>query len=226
MKEAVMSSAVRTVVFGLLALSVNAQDKPIKIVLQVKYVEDRFFVEPVLESGKSILLFTDTGGGLFIYKDVAERLKLDLTTEGENQTTELNKFKAGSSIPQPLGSSGKIYIFPKQTGQMPTGFYDGMLGQQWFADRIWTFDYPKKQLSLWSSTPKIIEKKSAHRITLGFQTNTNGKRQLNFPRIQVEIDGETLEMLFDTGATTFLTKDARETLKRRWGVRAGYRVYN
>lgn len=52
-----------------------------------------------------------------------------------------------------------------------------------------------------------------HRVALGFKEDENGQRVLNFPRIQVVIDGETLDLLFDTGATTFLTDTAVTALR-------------
>lgn len=43
-----------------------------------------------------------------------------------------------------------------------------------------------------------------HKVALGFQTNPDGSRKLNLPRIQIRVDGETLDVLFDTGADTKL----------------------
>ncbi len=96
-----------------------------------------------------------------------------------------------------------------------------MLGQHWFADRIWTFDYLNEKLILWNKTPSIIEKESKHRVKLAFKSNIFGKRTLSFPRIKIEVDGEEIDVLFDTGATTFLTKKALEELNdKRAATRA------
>src|SRR6185503_1750500 len=48
---------------------------------------------------------------------------------------------------------------------------------------------------------------AAHRVKLGFQSE-NGNHTTHFPRIAVEVDGEKLELLFDTGATSTLTPEA------------------
>src|SRR5207302_7857511 len=50
-----------------------------------------------------------------------------------------------------------------------------------------------------------------HRVRLGFQTE-GGQRATNYPRIQVVIDGETLDLLLDTGATVTLSKRALAAL--------------
>lgn len=90
--------------------------------------------------------------------------------------------------------------------------WDGMLGQQWFSGRIWTFDYPKQQL--WLRDGKSVPKTdSAHIVRLGFQTDVSGKHSTDFPRITVRIDEENLDLLFDTGAQTFLATPARDALK-------------
>jgi hypothetical protein len=45
-------------------------------------------------------------------------------------------------------------------------------------------------------------------VTLGFQTDPAGKRSADFPRIAATLDGETLDLLFDTGATISLSPEA------------------
>lgn len=206
-KFSAISGIIFLVIFASFVQAIKAQKQSEKHILPVRYDEHRFFVEPVLENGKKLSFFTDSGGSLFIIKSAAEELNLiDERTE-KNKPIDFPAFKDGFSIPPPLGSAGKINVFelPKNSPNLDA---QGMLGQQWFADRIWTFDYPKKQLILWDKTPKLIKKKSRHKVNLGFKTDENGKRVLHFPRVQVEIDGEVLELLFDTGATTFLTDEA------------------
>jgi hypothetical protein len=51
-----------------------------------------------------------------------------------------------------------------------------------------------------------------HQITLGFKTDSTGQRVLSFPRIRVEIDGDSLDLLFDTGATVRLAPEAMAQL--------------
>ncbi len=41
-----------------------------------------------------------------------------------------------------------------------------------------------------------------HEVKLGFMTDASGKGQTNFVRVPVQIDGETIDFLFDTGATS------------------------
>lgn len=182
-------------------------------VLPVKYSEHRFFLEPVTDSGEKVLFFTDTGGGLFMYSDTAERLKLEATGTGQGRSVAMPVFKKGNEIPTPLGAGGRLWVMDTNTPSPMPREFDSMLGQAWFADRIWTFDYKKRQMLLWDRSPKIIEKKSKHSVPVWFKTDDKGKRLASFPRIQIEVDGEVLDMLFDTGASTYLTKEALAELK-------------
>lgn len=193
------------VLFGALSVSALGQLEPRKTFLPVKFEQDRIFVSAETESGESIVFYTDTGGGLFIYKHVAERLRLLPTADAE--WIHMPKLSKGSELPSPLGSDGKLYVFQKPEKGPPLEG-DGMLGQHWFADRIWTFDYPGKSLILWDRPPAIVSTGSRHRVALGFKADMSGKRVLHFPRVQVEIDGERLDVLFDTGAVTFLQDEA------------------
>jgi hypothetical protein len=88
---------------------------------------------------------------------------------------------------------------------------DGLLGREWFAGRVWTFDYPRHQLLL-RSAGDLPPHSPKHRVALGFQTDSAGRRIVNFPRIRVLIDGDSLDLLFDTGAMTALTDSAHAAL--------------
>jgi len=186
------------------------------LALPTRYDEHRFYVEPVTLDGARLNFFTDTGGGLFIFSDLVERLKLPTTKIEENgQTIELvqpPKFKEGASIPTPLGSRESLFVLPSSQRDSFSQDWSGMLGQKWFAERVWTFDYPNRRLML-RANGDLPKNKNEHRVALGFQKNSAGKRTTNFPRIQVLIDGETLDLLFDTGASTELSKNALAALK-------------
>ena len=194
------------------------------LALPVKYDEDRFYIQPITgDGGVTLNFFTDTGGGLFIFADAAERLKLPLLkgeTKDAPTMTTLPKFKVNASIPAPTGKGTRIFVAPVAQRNWMSADWSGMLGQQWFAGRIWTFDYPKRQLLLRADgdSPK---QKQTHRVALGFQTDSKGVHKTDFPRIQVVVDGDTIDLLFDTGATTSLTDTALTALNdKRAAIRA------
>lgn len=181
------------------------------VALPVRCQENMFYAQPVTEDGGIQLNFyTDSGGGLFIFDSAAKQLHLpqtEITEEGEKLTqVAFPRFRPESSIPPPIDNDGRLLVMPDSKRPPMMEGLSGMLGQAWFAGRIWTFDYPAGKL-LWRAEHDVPSVEPQHRVPLGFQT-TNGKRTLNFPRIQVRIDGEVLDLLFDTGANTELTDAA------------------
>jgi len=200
------------------AETVPAPGKPIALPSQL--VEDRFFVSPVSSDGQKLELFTDTGGGLFLMEETAQRLKLameELPSEesktGKFTVVRLPGFQPGAGIPPVTGGEGMIPVAPAAKASRPPKelMGDGMLGQSWFAERVWTFDYPGGRL-WWRAPGDVPGVDASHRVSLGFPVNRQGGRAANFPRIQVTVDGETLDLLFDTGATVLLTDAALQAL--------------
>jgi hypothetical protein len=176
-------------------------------VIPTHYAAGRFLARPVTASGDTLNFFTDTGGGLFVYADVSRREGF----EGDSGGVRLPRFAVGQGIPEPLGSTdGRFFVM--QDRQPGFDDLDGMLGQAWFADRVWTFDYPAERLLLWPDSTRPARFESAHIVPLGFRTESTGTRVLSFPRIRVQIDGDSLDMLFDTGATARVPAAALEAV--------------
>lgn len=172
------------------------------------FSENRFLARPVTATGDTMALFTDTGGGLFLFPDAVERLGLE--TDADNEVG-LPAFRTDAAIPAPLGSSdGRIFVLDAR--EPGAADWDGMLGQAWFADRIWTFDYPGRRLLLWPDSARPADADADHTVTLGFKSDSAGKRILSFPRIRIEIDGDSLDLLLDTGATVRPAREARSQL--------------
>lgn len=207
-----------TTVAALMSGPVAAQDavgdSTRLVELPVRYAEDRYFVTPVLESGDTLLLYTDTGGGTnMLWPATVERLGLGgewLRQGGDSaRLVTLPAMLPDAAIPlpsapPPLGSG--FLVIP------PEGFSegDGFLGRTWFADRVWLFDYPGRSLSLVQGRAPALAPE--HRVPLGFQTDSAGRRTTHFPRVTAVVDGDSLDLLFDTGATISLTAAALATL--------------
>ena len=177
------------------------------------FEENIIFATPVTRDGKALKLLTDTGGGTFLLSSAVERLGLAGSTatvmDGDQQVTvaPLPELRPDDWIPAPIQGDGRMPVFPAEgEGQsMADRGWDGMLGQAWFGDRIWTFDYPGRSLVLNETAQAPAAR--AHETPLAFQTR-DGRRSSHFPRIQVEIDGQILDLLFDTGAQSGLTPAA------------------
>lgn len=170
-----------------------------------------FFAVPVTETGQKLRLFVDTGGGggsgmYWLSTPAAERLGLKTTTckvdDTELTVASVPRFKKGFEIPAPLperSPCGKTLLV---MGELyPEG--DGQLGAGYLPGRVWTFDYPKKRLVVEGSTWRPSA--NAHVASLGFQLDEKGTMTSGFPRLTIQVAGEDLNMLLDTGATAHQT---------------------
>lgn len=198
---------------GLLAAEAPKQTA---VELPAQYEGDRFFVTPLTPRGQALRLFADTGGGLVVYEDSVKRLDLPVQALGEGtgriEFVVLPAFRREASIPPPLGNDGQLSIVPrvKRPGS-PTEPMDGVLGQDWFAGRVWTFDYPGRRL-LWHPAGELPPPDEAHRVTVGFRKDESGQRTANFPRITVKIEGQSYDLVLETGATVTLSDKALAAL--------------
>ncbi len=175
-------------------------------VLPTHYEAGHFYATPQTADGASLRLLVDTGGGAagmyWLSAGATQRLGLKTTTctvDGDALTVATPpSYRPGRQLPPPIGPcAGKLLVNP---GPYPD---DGQLGAAYLGNRVWTFDYPARQLRVeggdWRADP------AAHRAPLGFQTDAHGKAVQHFPRIVVRIDGKPLDMLLDTGATAHPT---------------------
>lgn len=182
-------------------------------VVPADFVQDQVWVTPSIQ-GERLRLFTDTGGGWnALSAGVVERLMLPREASEAGELVAWPDFDADRDIPRAPTHfmGGRLAVAPPE--QLFGG--DGFLGGRWFADGVWEFDYPGRRLlrhdGAYDKAP------AEHRAALGFQVDAEGHRTTHFPSIDVEIDGEVLPMLYDSGATATTT----ETSAPVFGVAPG-----
>jgi hypothetical protein len=179
------------------------------VTIPTRYSGDRFLATPTLKQGGNLTFLADSAGGTFLLGDVVDRLKLptEEIVEGgrKMRVTSLPSFKPDAAIPPPLGAGSRLLVINNNPLQVPAFFkqYNGLLGQHWFAGRVWTFDYPERRL-LWRSPGDLPPHDAAVEVKLGFRKSPSGERETNFARLPVRIDGETIDFVLDTGATNIL----------------------
>lgn len=186
--------------------------------LPARFVDDRIFLHPRTVGGEELCFCTDTGGGsIFIRPETVRRLGLTpqkrVLDAGEFTFVDPPAF--GDETPLPMGVGMDVFLV---RGDLDWGGADGCLGQSWFADRVWRFDYPRHELTLLGHED-TSDGLHEHACPLGFQTLPDGRRTTNFPRISAEIDGDRLEFLFDTGAHAVLTPQGLEAFAGECGPR-------
>jgi len=193
----------------------SVQQAPMRIQVPTRFEHQRIFVTPRFADGARVDFYTDSGGGLnMIRDDVVRRLDLaagaDVEEPGQPpiKTVHWPAFAPDAAIPSPDQDrflQGRLAVVPAEGfGEGPM-LNEGFLGSRWFAGRVWEFDYPARSLN-------VLQGWSAPTGTPSIPLTMLPERNMYWPRIQVEIDGEMLDMLFDTGAELRLGPDGAKAL--------------
>lgn len=203
-------------IWGLALLAAPAGAQPVP----AQFVHDQVWLVPKVE-GRELRFFTDTGGGWnAVTHELVKTLGLSVDTvdaDGEQLAlVDYPRFDAGHALPAAPEYFMQGRLMVADAGKFLHGG-DGFLGGRWFADGIWDFDYPRQRLS---KLERHLPAKNTVSAPLGFQVNDAGERTTHFPSIAVEVDGEVLDMLFDTGATATLT----DTSGPAFGLPAGTNI--
>jgi hypothetical protein len=203
-------------VFLLNAVPVIAGTDARSVLMPARFEEDRVYLDMPTPHGGPLHLATDSGGGsLLISRDTAARLELRLEPMIDPEALQ----ELGPAV-----ETGPMTPFVRRTWpaapRAPLNFLvvpsvipgpgfpsigDGILGRQWFAGRRWSWDYPAGQL--WLRPPGWRPASPAARpLAISFKTDRHGHRPTDFGRIEIKVDHQALPMLFDTGATTWLSE--------------------
>lgn len=183
-------------------------------IIPTLYDQDRFIALPVIPDGEAMRLLTDTGGGVFIFDDAALRHKLSVNgvelADYKGMAATWPEFEPGKGVPTPKTEGDVIPIAPgpvRMRLSWLTKDIDGILGQGWFQDRVWTYNFPDQKL-IYHEDGKASWSEGAHKLEMGFRKNSQGVRIMSYPRIEVTISGKTYDVLLATGASVALKSDA------------------
>lgn len=180
-------------------------------IVPTRYEAGHFYATPRTQGGQSLRLLVDTGGGgsagmYWLTAKAAARLHLAVApcaADASIKVAAAPLFVPGEALLPPHGACGSSVV----VNDLPYGD-DGQVGAAYLGTRVWTFDYPGRRLVTEGARWKPVD--TAHRTALGFQRNAAGKPIQYFPRIVVQIDGQSLDFLLDTGATAHPTAEGKQ----------------
>jgi len=156
-----------------------------------------------LSNNDTLTFYTDSGGKNFIYTRGLKKLRIKNTTQNLWENSSIKTIFEVNNISLP--KRAEIYYI-KEKGVIE----DGMLGREWFADRIWRINYQRYFLSEITNIPH----NEFELITPLYFLKDDAKQVINhLPRIEIVINNDTLSLLFDTGAQVYLSDDAQEQMK-------------
>ncbi len=170
-----------------------------------------------------LLFYTDSGGGVypFIYSETAEKLgmKIEKVVEDDGIKIGFSTFPSSletQNVPSYSEWKGNVKVFTArenaqdEPSQIKFFIRDGFYGATFFAaGKIWRFNYPKQELWFCDSFSVV---KDFVVLDMYFKT-TQGIRDTHQPRMEIEVSGTKVPVLFDTGATSLYSSEAVVQLK-------------
>lgn len=210
---------IRSITIGLIAFLMQITDVLAIQKLPAEFINNQIYLKPTLTDGTQVTFFTDTGGGWnAISEDLYNKYQWPTISVGEGdelvKLSQMPNFKAGKSIPAGgMNNYMKGHLFIVDEKEVnKTGINQGFLGGRWHAEKIIEFNYIKQEMLLLDAISEVSFYKFDE-VKLGFQKNEEGLYTTAHPRINIKIAGTEYPMLFDTGATAFLSGEAKSILK-------------
>lgn len=152
---------------------------------------------PLLD-GTTVRLLADTGGYVIDPDRVTSLPTVSLPDRAEGVRLPIEP-------PMPDGHEIAM-LHPPRRGA------DGVVSAWWFTGRTWSFDCRTGQLQL-------LDTKLTVGTPLGLTRSADGDLTFPFPRIQVTIEEEPIDLLLDTGASIEVTEAGLAALGQP-GIRA------
>lgn len=189
----------------------NETAPPERTMLPTSLHNNRFLVEPTAQNGDTLSFLVDSGDGFSrLWKTNAEAMALEprsaVLRDDSVQVVNGADFLSDNTI-SASEHQFVVYEKPEEIIEKNTG----TLGSHWLAEGIWQFDYANEALYRINQI-NWEERNPEQRIKLHFKKNPQGAHEHIHPRFPVVVDGDTLQMVFDTGAQTALSDNAKYAL--------------
>lgn len=198
---------------------------------------ERFYIKLPIVGGDTILAFGDTGGGLSMLMPGAEKneqINSKLRTalcKGimPMQYILFSDLVSDNRFPKPypmrnfvlrnpfMRVSNPYLLIPPMESELKFMMeaqpeMEAFLGQAFFMNKSWTIDYPNQEIRV--NTPLSDTQLSYPNVQeVGFKKNLNKENIFGHPSMKIEVDGDTIDVLFDTGATIVLSEDGKKQMK-------------
>lgn len=217
--------------------SVKNDWKP-NLILPALFIDgERFYFKLPLANNDTILAFGDTGGGISFLSpkvigkgDINSNLKRGIAKAMmplryilfqdlvKDKNYPAPSFQPNFIIRNPFKAvTSPVMMIPTMNNDIKLMLdvqpeMEAFLGQSFFMGHSWTIDYPNEIIMV--NTP--IKDSSVHDAyvqKLGFKKNTKQVKIYGHPSMKVVIEGDTIDVLFDTGATIVLSEEGKRMLK-------------
>jgi hypothetical protein len=194
---------------------------------------ERFYIKIPTVKGDTVLGFGDSGGGITMtFPPVIDKLGLQSKVKWAllkglmpMRYILFDDLVKDENIPPPLLLRNMILRTPLSRVPLPFLYIlptdgevkfliqimscDLFLGQNFFMGKSWTFDYIHRQI--WVNTPIPASEEGKPGVQrIGFKKNSNHENVFGHASMFIEVNGEIIEVLFDTGATIVLSENGKK----------------
>lgn len=155
----------------------------------------------------SINMMANTSGGAYLLESTVD--DYGLQSVKNNDGTEFVKLDALlKEAGLPTTQREMTLVVNDKESSLQPGIH-GELGQSWFANHVWKFDYENQELVY---NEFSLASGDASTVQIAFKENDRGERMSNLPLAFASIEGVDIPFIIDTGAKMEPTAEASAAL--------------
>lgn len=183
-----------------------AQEQETEFTLDAVFQNNLVYIQAPSAGGMLQLLANTTGGAFICESAMQEHALPGVTDDSGNFFVKMNEVLELGALPTLKRNSA--LVMPDGQTNLGKGIH-GALGQSWFGQYCWNFDFRSQLLNCHAPALSPLE---ANTVQIDFKESASGHRISSLPRIFVDIDGEQIPVLIDTGAKLQPTAEACKAL--------------
>ncbi|TXB62573.1 hypothetical protein [Phaeodactylibacter luteus] len=188
----------------LFTLAGAAQDAAFE--LDVEFRNQLIYTQ-IPSAGGTLQFLANTTGGAFVCESAMQEHALpSVADDNGNQFVKINEVLETGALPTLKRNSA--LVLPDGQANLEKDVH-GMLGQSWFGQFCWNFDYRSEMLTCHAPALSPLE---ANTIPVDFKESASGNRISSLPRIFIEVDGMPIPVILDSGARMRPAKTAAAIL--------------
>lgn len=193
-----------TVALALITTLGAAQES--EFALDVEFRNQLLYAQ-IPSAGGMLSFLANTTGGAFVCESAMQEHALPgIVDDSGNAFVKINEVLELGALPTLQRNSA--LVLPDAQANLDEGVH-GTLGQAWFGQYCWTFDFRAQELLCHSPALSPLE---PNVIPVTFKESASGHRISSLPRINIEVDGEPIPVLIDSGAKMIPTEGAAAVL--------------
>jgi len=190
--------------FFLLNLTLYAQQYPKP--LNVEFQNGLIYTQVPTASGPLNMLANTSGGAYVLESAVNSHGLYAVNDNSGHQFVKLDELLGQAGWPTLKRNT--TLVINDQEASLPDGIH-GELGQAWFGNYCWKFDYENRELVCHEYQ---LTAGTANTIDLQFRESEDGTRTSNLPLVFASIEGVDIPFILDTGAKMHPTEEASAAL--------------